>query len=239
MFELFDALGKVAQSLHPLGKPAQGSLLASEAASVDRGDAANDAPVRDIRRDRGFSTDLRTSPDVDVIGDTNMAGHDHVVAKGGGTPDDSTRSHDAVFTDVAVVPDMEEVVDLRAPADSRFAAACSVHCAIRPDFDIALDNNGPDLRNLPVSPFSEQVSETVRTDRAVGVNDDAIADRDALPHYDELSASFPASSFTRGAALGSALSLFRAGEEAAAAVRLRTLMAERSPSEAATAARFV
>ena len=69
--------------------------------------------------------------------------------------------------------------------------------------------------------------------------EDSERPQDALSQYDELSTSFPASRFTRGAALGSALSLYRAGEEAAAAARLRGLMAEGSATEAATAARWL
>ena len=63
--------------------------------------------------------------------------------------------------------------------------------------------------------------------------------QDALAHYDALSTSFPASSFTRSASLGSALSLARSGDAVAAATRLRALMAEAAPSTAATAARWL
>ena len=63
--------------------------------------------------------------------------------------------------------------------------------------------------------------------------------QDALAHYDALSTSFAASSFTRSASLGSALSLARSGDGVAAATRLRALMAEATPSTAATAARWL
>ena len=69
--------------------------------------------------------------------------------------------------------------------------------------------------------------------------EDAGRPLDAVAHYDALTVGFPSSPFAADAALRSALALAQADRDAAAAARLRQLMASAAPSQAATAARWL
>ena len=69
--------------------------------------------------------------------------------------------------------------------------------------------------------------------------EDAGRPLDAVAHYDALTVGFPSSLFAADAALRSALALAQANRDAAAAARLRQLMASAAPSQAATAARWL
>src|SRR5688572_9253997 len=73
--------------------------------------------------------------------------------------------------------DLDEVVDLRTALDPRLADRRAVDRRVRSDLDIVLENNTAGLRNLqPSLLFVLRVTESVRADRRVVVNDAIRAD---------------------------------------------------------------
>ena len=71
--------------------------------------------------------------------------------------------------------DLDQIVQLRAALDARFAGGRSIDCSIRTDLNIIFDHNSANLRNLqPVPIFVLGKSEAVRPDDGVVVNNDAL-----------------------------------------------------------------
>src|SRR5881397_2379641 len=69
-----------------------------------------------------------------------------------------------------------EVVDLRAAADDRRTERAAVDARVGADFNVVLQNDVADLRDLEVLALVEDVSEAVRADDRTGMNADPRAD---------------------------------------------------------------
>src|SRR5262249_34034405 len=89
-------------------------------------------------------------------------------------------AEERMLTDHDVVPHLDEVIDLGAPADDRFAERRAVDSRVRTDLDVVLDADDADLRDLPVLLAVPDVSESVRADDRARVEHAAAADRAAV-----------------------------------------------------------
>ena len=85
-----------------------------------------------------------------------------------------------MLADAAVVPDLHEIVDLRAGADARAARLRAVDARVRADLDVVFEHHVSDLRDSFRSALDERPAEAVAADDAAGVQHDAVAD-DAVP----------------------------------------------------------
>ncbi len=88
-----------------------------------------------------------------------------------------------------VVGDLDQVVELRAPADAGDAERGAVDAGVGADLDVVLHHHDADLRHLVVArppPLAHQVegeAEAVRADDAARLQDDAVAQHAALAHH--------------------------------------------------------
>ena len=69
---------------------------------------------------------------------------------------------DAVRANHGIMADLYEVVDLRPPPDHRLAEGGPIHRDVGADLDVVLHHDPAHLRDLPVAPSIERVSEAVR-----------------------------------------------------------------------------
>src|SRR5215204_3289601 len=81
--------------------------------------------------------------------------------------------------------DLDEIINLRASPDTRFADRRAINRRVRADFDIVFQNDAPDLRDFqPTLLFVLRVAETVRADGRVVVNNAARADTAVFANRD-------------------------------------------------------
>ena len=95
-----------------------------------------------------------------------------------GAGDAGERDEDDVFADVAVVADVDEVVDLGSAADAGLLERAAVDGGVGADFDVVFDEEGSLLRELGVGAGGgvADVAEAVCTEDCAGVDDDAVAE---------------------------------------------------------------
>src|SRR5882672_2760015 len=174
------------QGAHPLQQLRQHGLghpdpagLACRPRRVSRPDLAR----RDVAGHARLRHQDRPLADGDVVG------HADLPREHGPAPDLARARHahladqDHVLTDIAVVPDLHEVVDLRAaPHDGR-AHGGAVDGGIRSDLDISLDDESTHLRDLLVGGSVEGIAESVGAQHGAGMDDDAITEPHSLPHH--------------------------------------------------------
>src|SRR6185437_2043716 len=79
--------------------------------------------------------------------------------------------------DTYVVADLDQVVDFGALADDGVADSATIDGCAGADFNIVLDDDTPDLRDLQMSSGTHQEAEAVLTDLAARMDGDAIADQ--------------------------------------------------------------
>ena len=127
---------------------------------------------------------MAPAPIVHVIGDAHLPRHHRAIAHAGGAGDAHLGHQDHVLADVAVVPDLDQVVDLGAAPHHRVAEGGAVDGGIGPDLHVVLDAEPADLRDLAVHASVEGVAEAVGAEHRAGVDDHPVADLDPLAHDD-------------------------------------------------------
>src|SRR5713101_3952082 len=124
------------------------------------------------------------------LADTHMVGDAHLPRQHGPVADLTGAGHadladqNHVLSDVAVVPDLHQVVDLRAAADDRRAHGGAVDGGIGADLDVVLDDESPDLGDLLVRGSVEGITEAIGAEDGPGVDDHAIPNADPVAYHD-------------------------------------------------------
>ncbi len=105
---------------------------------------------------------------------------------GAGAGDAGERDENHVFADVAVVADVDEVVEFCAAADASFFQRAAVDGAVGADLDVVFYHQCSLLRELRVGAGGgiAHVAETVCAEHDAGVHHDAIADCRAGVNHD-------------------------------------------------------
>ena len=83
-----------------------------------------------------------------------------------------------------VMGDLDQVIDLGALLDQRLADGGSIDRNISAEFDVILDRDPAELRNLIVSSLILHIAESVASDNRAAVDDDPRADGAAFPDDD-------------------------------------------------------
>ena len=82
--------------------------------------------VRDVGYDRRLRRDLYVVANLPVISEAGLPGRDHVASQRCRSPNGTLGDDDVILTDVDVMGDLNEVVDLGPPADACNPATCPV-----------------------------------------------------------------------------------------------------------------
>ena len=85
-----------------------------------------------------------------VLADADLSGDDSTIADRTGAGDAGERDENHVFSDVAVVPDVNEVVDLSAAANASFGKSSAVDGGIGANLDVVFNDESSLLRELRV-----------------------------------------------------------------------------------------
>ena len=83
-----------------------------------------------------------------------------------------------------VMGDLDQVIDLSALLDHRLADGGSINRNIGAEFDVILNRDPAELRNLIVPSLILHIAESVASDDRTAVNDDPRADGAAFPDDD-------------------------------------------------------
>ena len=83
-----------------------------------------------------------------------------------------------IFSDLAVMTDVHQIVDLRASADAGDVQGAAIHGRVGADLDVIFNFQPADLRKLfiPAGLLIAHVAEAVAAEHRAGVNDHAIAE---------------------------------------------------------------
>ena len=107
------------------------------------------------------------------------ANHDPI-SNGGAARDSDLGDDDAMSANADIVGNLHQIVDLGALADDRVVERPSVDCGVRADFNVILDDDPADLRDLFQTPRARSIAETILADAHTGMDDDIVADQRVL-----------------------------------------------------------
>src|SRR4030095_2479664 len=93
----------------------------------------------------------RAVADADVLIGSDLPGDDAALADLGAAGKACERSHNGLFADLNVVAELDQVVELRAAPDARFAEARAVYATICAEFHLVFDDDASDLQELELA----------------------------------------------------------------------------------------
>src|SRR5262249_45576682 len=135
---------------------------------------------RDVFGHAGLGADHRAAADVYVIGDAHLARKNHMIAGAAGAGNPHLADEEVVATDLAVVADLHQVIDLGPRADARGLEGAAVDGGASADLDVVADLHVAQLRHLDVAAVLEAEAEAVGPEHCVGVNDGPVAEDGAV-----------------------------------------------------------
>src|SRR5579863_10014667 len=129
-----------------------------------RGKSGNARMRRYRMRDARLREDERELADFEVARDSRLPGCDDADADLRTSGDSDLTAQRGVLTHLDVVPDLHEIVDLRAAADDGRAGDGSVDARAGADLDAIADDYVADLRDLDLFCADAHVTEPVGAD---------------------------------------------------------------------------
>src|SRR6266581_2532220 len=128
------------------------------------------APPRwNISKDTGLGPEHCASPHRQVIGHARFATHNDTVLDRGATRDSDLGGEQTVTSDRHVVRDLHQIVDLASLPDHGVPDGPAVDRGIGANFDVVLDDDAPDLRNLVGSARAAHIAKAILANGAAGV----------------------------------------------------------------------
>src|SRR6187549_928095 len=131
----------------------------------------------DARHDARRSDQCRACPYGQVVANSNPPAHLDMVPNRDRTGNPGERRHHAMAPNLAVVPNLNEVVDLGPFADHGIADRAAVDGRVRADLDIVLDDDPADLRDFPIAGGAGQKAKAILSDAHAPMDHDAVADQ--------------------------------------------------------------
>ena len=144
------------------------------------GESGNDFPVSDIAANAAASGGHDLMTDDDMISDARLAADHDMMSGSAAARDSHLRDQNVVFADLHVMCNLDKVIDFCPPPYPRCAESGAIDSDIRSQLDIVFNHHRTDLRNLVMSALMLEKAEAVTADDRAGMNDDAVANRDAF-----------------------------------------------------------
>ncbi len=133
-----------------------------------------------VGQDAALPSDHGTRSDVGFLPDPHLSSHDDVIFDDDTSGKARLSCDDDVSSDSATMPDVHQVVELRAVSDHGLFERRPVNAAIGAYFHIIADFDSSCLRELLIVIVFKSEAETVGADYHTGVQRDAIADGDIM-----------------------------------------------------------
>src|SRR5207244_496088 len=139
--------------------------------STDYGTRAN------ILRDTRLPGDCNVVTDSDVLIRSNLARDDAALSNTSSARKPRESGDDCVFADIAVVTDLNQIVEFHAAAQHRIAEAAAINRAVSPDLTVILDANSTELQQFHLTPrLVWHKPESVRANHRSRMNNNPAAD---------------------------------------------------------------
>src|SRR5262249_55039355 len=132
---------------------------------------------RYIGDDPAARTELRAGADREMIGYSDLPAQHSVVSDLDAAGNSGLGDDEAMATDRAIVADLDQIIDLGALADDCIATRAAVDRRVGADLDGVLDDHAPRLRDLDRFALARKKAESVLTDPAARMDDDAVSDQ--------------------------------------------------------------
>ena len=127
-----------------------------------------------------MSSDHSAGFDAGVVANADLSSHDDVVFDRDAAGEAGLGGDDYIFSELAVVADVNEIIDFCALADASFVEGSAVDGRVGSDFDVVFEDETADLRGLLVASCLRvaDVAEAFTAEDGSGLDDDAIAKMD-------------------------------------------------------------
>ena len=132
---------------------------------------------RDVRYDRRPGDKRGALADDQVVGNSNPAAHLDIVPDRDRAGNPGVGRHHAMTADLAIVPDLDKIIDFGALADHGIADRAAVDRRVRDDLDVVLDDDPADLRNFSIAGRAAQKAKAILSDAHARMDHDAVADQ--------------------------------------------------------------
>src|ERR1035437_1792998 len=151
---------------------------------IDGRSAADHGSGGNVVRDAALGDGDGSVADFYVAGDADLSGKNHVVAYIRGSGQADLRDEQRVMAYGATVADLNQVVDLRAASNARFANAGAVDAGVGLDLDFAFDDYVAGLDDLvPVAGVVLGKAESVGAYYGAILQDDVVSQSAEFPDY--------------------------------------------------------
>ena len=115
--------------------------------------------------------------DLQMAGQPGLTAQGNEVVEARASRDTRLSDNDAATTNLHVVPDLYQIINLAARADHGIGSGTAVDRRIGADLDIVADDDTAELRNLEMAFASHGVAEAILADPRAGVDRHPIADQ--------------------------------------------------------------
>src|SRR5437868_989764 len=155
-------------------------MATGELGKGDGGRAHDFGVVGDVVEDSAFRGDLDAVADFQMAGEAALARDRDVIAKLGGTGNPDLGDEQAMFADLHVVPDLDQVIDLGPLAYHGFAEGGAVDCGASADLDVIFDPDNADLRDFVMLAAVRGKTIAIGSDHDTAVDNAAVANASAV-----------------------------------------------------------
>jgi hypothetical protein len=126
---------------------------------------------RDIPHDTGFCAHLAPITKMDMASDTNLSCHYYIISSRAGACDSNLADDQVVGTNLAVVSDLNEVINLGTRSDTGSLESASVDGGAGSDFNIVANFHAAKLRYLDMSTALKSIPKSIGPYHCIGMND--------------------------------------------------------------------
>src|SRR5438874_2624618 len=116
----------------------------------------------------------------DVIAETHLAANYAIIFNCHSAADAGLRGNHNSLANVAVMTDVDQVVDLRAPADPRAAQSRAIDAGVHAQLNIIFNDHRADLWKLVIAHVAAHVPEPIGADYYAGMKNDPATNRHAV-----------------------------------------------------------
>src|SRR5690349_693386 len=127
-------------------------------------------------KDSALTTENRSTLDLRVLADANLAADNRARTNSGTSGDSSLSCDHSIFSDLNVMADVDHVVELRSTTNHRLIERSTIHSAVGSNLDIIFDEQSPYLREeLMAAVLVLHIAKACRAKHSSGLHTNAIA----------------------------------------------------------------
>src|SRR5262245_10551551 len=151
---------------------------------LDRNSPPNPRADNLARQNARLGSDHGAALHMNVIAETHLSADHAIIFNCDAAADSGLCGDHHPLANIAVVSDMNHVVELCAFSNPGAAQRAAIDRRVRADLNVVFDGNCADLRKLVIAHVAAHISETIGADDDTSVDNHSIADCDAVFNED-------------------------------------------------------